>query len=728
MKENNIINMKSKVDRLLKDYQIKAALDILRSMLYEAGLNNLVSKADTIEETYKYMIQYMLAGARDDSRDNLLADISENILSLCDMAVRAVKRIDDNGYYYSTLRFNEYKKEHISEILKEYGNTVSEMSLAEAVDNDVTELRKNKEALLERMFNSLFTSLGKDNEYRDVVNYITSGYADNNITSLALSAMTLSLLCFYDKSKMTALLDIYESADNESIAARALVGIMFSLSYNKDRIESDPKLKARLYMWNDSIETFRRLRETIRVIIATRDTERITAKMKDEVIPELMKLRPDIMKTLNESNTTDIEAAMLENNPEWEEILEKSGLNKKMKELSDLQSEGADLMMVTFSNLKQFPFFDSASNWFLPFDANNTALSLDDAMRKFINMLSNSGNMICDSDMYSLALSAARMPETQRNMLTSQLNAQFDQLSEEMKSARLKSSTPVFDSEVQKVVRDLYRFFKLFKKREGLYDPFSRPFDFTSLPVLGDMMQEEDVLQLVGEFYFKRGYYKEALPILLNLCEKRSDEATLYEKIGFCYQSESDFIQALNAYEKASLLKSPGPWLTNKLAYINRRLGNYEAAAEYYQKALDMEPDNVSLLMNAGNMQLQIDDLTGALRHFYHANYISPDNIKVLRAIAWVELLNGNFDKSHDYYDKVISQGANSADYLNAGHAALLQKDFRNSLNLYRLSAKEKSNEFKNAFIQDLDTIVKLGIDKKTALLMLDPVLNSSTF
>lgn len=80
-----------------------------------------------------------------------------------------------------------------------------------------------------------------------------------------------------------------------------------------------------------------------------------------------MKLRPEILKKLREGGG-EIDAAMLENNPEWEELLDRNGLTKKMQELSEMQSDGADLMMVTFSNLKQFPFFNKAVNWFLPFD------------------------------------------------------------------------------------------------------------------------------------------------------------------------------------------------------------------------------------------------------------------------------------------------------------------------------------------------------------------------
>jgi len=45
-----------------------------------------------------------------------------------------------------------------------------------------------------------------------------------------------------------------------------------------------------------------------------------------------------------------------EENPEWQEILDKSGISDKLQELSELQLEGADVYMSTFSMLKNFPF------------------------------------------------------------------------------------------------------------------------------------------------------------------------------------------------------------------------------------------------------------------------------------------------------------------------------------------------------------------------------------
>lgn len=722
MNKKDIIKKHARVESYLDEFRISAAIAMVRDMLGDAGLGKLLPEVDSLGETYRYMTHYMLEGARDDSRPTLLADIRERLHSLSDQALRAAEAVDNSGYYYSLLRFTDYRQERPADILREYGNAVSELSLAEAAGNDTSEMRRRIEGLQTRLFDSLFTSLGNDRDYADLSAYITSGYADGSMAALAVAALSLSLLMFYDRAKMNTLLDIYEAGVSDRFTARALTGIVLAMTAHASRIKDDPKMTARLSLWNDDIMTYSRLRQVIRVIVGTKDTQRIADKMKNEVIPELMKLRPEIISRLRQG-PIDPDTATLENNPEWEELLAKSDLSKKMQELSEMQSDGGDLLMVTFSNLKNFPFFNTAANWFLPFDSRHSEVGLSDDMRRFIDGLAGIGGMICDSDLYSLALAAARMPESQRNMVTSQMSAQIEQLSEEAKSVALKSSAPGFDSQVLLFVRSLYRFFKLFRKRDGLRDPFATPLVFTQLPVIGEMMSDDDILSLIGEFYFKRKFYNDSLPLLEAVAAGNPEDSTLWEKIGFCHQQAGRMAPALECYEKAALFKAPGPWLTNRLAFVNRRLGNHAQAAEYYARALDMDPDNVRTIMNLGNAKMEAGDTAGALSHYYHANYLRADDPKIMRAIAWAELLNGNFAKSSDYYSRIIAEGPAQSDYLNAGHAALLQSDLKEAVRFYQLASRENTTDFELAYKADMPTLETLGADHTTLLLVLDAVL-----
>ena len=45
----------------------------------------------------------------------------------------------------------------------------------------------------------------------------------------------------------------------------------------------------------------------------------------------------------------------------------------KLQEFTDLQMEGSDVLMGTFSMLKHFDFFRDEENWFLPFAEGTSA-------------------------------------------------------------------------------------------------------------------------------------------------------------------------------------------------------------------------------------------------------------------------------------------------------------------------------------------------------------------
>lgn len=721
MTDKEIIKMRDEANESLDSYHITKAIGIIREMVAKSGLKGGMAETERISDTYGYMLHYLLEGIRDDGRAEMLGKLSEELRSIADMAVREVKTVASPEYYYSILRFNQYREERVSEILKEYGSAMSELTLADAVGNVDTEIRQRAERALERLFNTLYTSMGATAEYEELVRYLTSGYADASVAAQSVSALTLGLLTFWDKAKFNTLIDIYEQSTTPGIQARAMAGIVLSMVGHTPRIVADSAIMARLALWQDSLETYRHLRETIRAIVSARDTERIAAKMKDEVLPELMKLRPEILKSMK-GKTPDPES-MLENNPEWEEIFERSGLADKLKELSELQSDGADLMMVTFSNLKQFPFFNHASHWFLPFDISHTELKLDADMRKLVEMMRQAGTMVCDSDLYSLALATAGMPDAQRRMISTQFQAQLDQMQEELRTQEKKTSVPEYENEVIKSVRDLYRFFKLFRNKGGLSDPFARPLDFLSMPTVGDMMSESDVLQIIGEFYFRRGYYREALPLLEKLADEGEPDATLLEKIGFSYQSLQNYESAHGAYEKAALLRSPGPWLVKKLAYTSRKLGHHEEAARYYLQALDMEPDNASMLLNAGNSLVALQRYDEALQHYYHAAYLQPDSAKILKALAYAQMRAGQIEKSRASYSRLLEKKTDAADaalLMDAGHAALLSSDIKAAAELYRRAAENNFQEFELAFHADTTMLEELGADPTMMLLLLD--------
>ena len=71
--------------------------------------------------------------------------------------------------------------------------------------------------------------------------------------------------------------------------------------------------------------------------------------MREEIIPEMMR-NPRIGNSnkigFDETEDSD------DLNPEWENWIDKSGITDKLREMGELQMEGADVYMSTFSQLK----------------------------------------------------------------------------------------------------------------------------------------------------------------------------------------------------------------------------------------------------------------------------------------------------------------------------------------------------------------------------------------
>lgn len=722
MQKKEIIKKYNKIGLLVSAGEFAAAFEALDAILIPLHNVGLSDELNRIKTNYRYLASYMLDGGKDSSREEMLDEISEGLYSLCDNLMRNEIAKDSSDSYSEILRYNRLTLENLDALIDKYTRLYSELTLAQSAGNETLTLNKEMEDVASRLFNAVWVSLNNKSIANTVIAIVKSDNLGSTLPLQLINALILSLSAYFDRYKLEALITLYQAHLSEEISARSLLGIMLTLNKYPQRSAKIKQVRNLLTLLQDSLTDYQRLKETVKAIIRTRDTDRVAAKMKDEVLPEIMKMSPEIIKKMREADPDSMEAGFLDNNPEWEEMLEKSGLNEKMRELSEMQSEGSDLMMVAFSNLKNFPFFNSISNWFLPFNANHSAVPGGEKEKMILERLMEVGRGVCDSDKYSLALALGMMPESQKNLMLSQLDAQFAQLREDLKDRELESSNPRFNEEITKAVRDFYRFFKLFRKKDGFEDPFKSEFKFTDLPVIGEMLSDTEIVTVVAEFYFKRKYYPEALTLFNYLLDDNSDDPSLWEKVGFCYQQMKFFDKALEAYTHAELLKTPGSWLLKRLAFVNRRLGNFSTAADYYRRLLEKDPENINHILNAAYCELESGNPEKALPLYYHANYLSPEKLDIFRAIAWCEFLNGNDDKSEKYHKKILSSSQESTDLLNYGHLELVKGQFRDALNYYKQAASGNFNDFRSAFLNDLEVLEKRGVEKRNAMIVLDAI------
>lgn len=724
---NKIIEMTKKElqENLLKArkaldlYNIADASAILSNIALDMKARTISDEVKRILENYNYMISFMLTGAKDESRFGLRDDIVEQLRAIADRIERDNIALDSNDIYSETLRYSKISPAGFGDVLEQYVSTASELSLVQLGESETTPLRRKLEDLEIQLFNLVFVSLNDRNLTSKIKDLATTEDGNQDLAMHLVSAMILSLLFYYDNAKINALLDIYFNASSQRLKGRALTGLVLAASRYKNRISRSQKLLNKLSLLHDDLMAYRSFREILMAILKTRDTDRVSQKMNSEVIPELMKMQPDIIKKMREG-TSELSANPLDDNPEWEEMLEKSGLGEKLRELNEMQNSGADMMMVTFANLKQFPFFNVASNWFLPFDSSHTELTSDDKEREILERLMELSSSACDSDKFSLGIALGKMPAAQKDMMISQLDAQFAQMKDEIADLKLKSSAPEFDEEITKTVRDFYRFFKLFRKKNGFEDPFASTFKFDDIPVIGEILSDSDIIKVVAEFYFKRGDYREALELFNSLAVSEPEDASLWEKIGFCYQNMKFYNNAVEAYSKAELLHAPGLWLLKKMAYVYGRTGDFKKALEKCEAILDKEPENREILIRAGYSAMKNKEFDRALGYYYHADYISEGSPSLLRSIIWCEFLKGDYDKCLALYEKLPAEEMSSSDFLNLGHIELIKENYRGALDNYTKAIGESMSDFEKSFEEDLPVLVDKGVDRRNAQIIID--------
>lgn len=720
----------SETGMLIENKSLRSAISALKSSVAAVRPSSL-SEIEDIERTYMYMLHYLVEGYEDSSRAGLMADLRERLHRLNDMVEIEKEKPESQLDWFATMRMCEMRGETIASLSDSYKRLVFRPEAAALSEEDSEEtrtVRREWENLICDFFSSVWVNYHlKREEASELRSLLCSEETDVYLKTLIISALVLGILQCYDGLKLELLVEI---ADNfggggmveDSLRGIAMTGIVFVLGAHPCRIGHSGNVGSRIRMWDEDARMVSEMRSVVREIIRTVDTDRARKKMNEEVIPELMKLSPDIMKRMRDVSI-DADVNALEENPEWAEMLENSGIRRKLEDLSEMQSEGADLMMAAFSNLKNFSFFRKAANWFVPFYPNHSEIR---SFRKFggsaISMLFDSAVMMCDSDKYSFALSLERMQPSYRDAMIANLAGQAEHLTAEGATSLPSSSDSDVAQSARKFIRNLYRYFKLFGGADRSRDCFAEPLDFLNMPLVWDVVKSDEFTDIVGEFYFSRKLYKEALPFL-ELADT-APEKRVKEKIGYCYQQMKFYEEAYSVYQKAILVNQDSKWLVRRLAQCSRHTGRFAEAASLYGRLVEADSENKPLLMHYANSLYASGETEKALKAYYKINYLEPENQNAERAVAWCEFLLGHYDKSRQCYSRLLLTSATASDYLNAGHLALAEHRVKEAAGYYKESIRTGGiEEFDKAMKEDLSVLLKHGVDSDLVYLLRDKLL-----
>lgn len=727
----------------LSTRRLKPAFDMLGKLISENGLGIYHDEHRNLEETYNYMLKYTVEGVFDPERQKVYRKLITSIFELADKVNEVLRLRLSISVEYEKKRMIRNSvipdlKAYLVELEVLYSNDRGSFQPGKANsrrDKDssqsdkITSASEDKENQ-QKMQNLFYHIWFSDKLTSEEINHLSKFLSDKIIPlpyrSFMITSVMLSLQRFFDAGKIMLLFDHCSSKEAE-ISQRALVGLLINLYKYDSRIPFYQEIAGRLKILNENPSFKRNIERIIIQFIRSKGTEKLQQRIRDEILPEMIKISPYLKNKINLDSLME-ESISDDKNPEWLDILnETPGLMNKMEEFTELQMKGDDVFMGSFSMLKSFHFFYEISNWFLPFFPDNPEIAenldvKDQLIRQMVESVERAP-FLCNSDKYSFCLSIQKLPKDNIEFMSQAMKAEMEQVKELRDDEELLNPGLKEEFISNQFIQDLYRFYKLFPRKADFEDIFNWCFDFHNKQAVGDILKEDTkVLRNIAEYYLAKDHFEEAAGIFSYLLEQEKS-GELYQKIAWCYQKMNEFETALDAYLKAELYGVDQLWNHKKIALCFRNLKKPDKALEYYRVVEKIKPEDLGNQLNIGNCLLELEEYEEALKCYFKIEYLAPGNKKVWRPIAWCSFITGKKDQAEKYFRKLIEDEPNKHDFINMGHVQWSLGNRKAALDYYKKSITENGfseAEFLEVFEQDLLHLINQGVDKDDVPIMLD--------
>jgi tetratricopeptide (TPR) repeat protein len=684
--------------------RIKSALDGLGALIRNVNRSDYLFDLENITENYQSLLNYAFEGVKDPERKEILNKISASVLSLAD-DVRDVLTIKDypqkNIEKALIMRVLGDDPQAVSDRLEEY---LSEKNLQKILKETGTSSSDTRP--VENIFRLIWlTHKMKDTSVDKVRHIAHSTLFEKHEKCLIVSALTLSLLDFFDPQKIILLTEFVGEHEME-VYQRSLTGLGLVLIWYDRRISFYPEIMIRLDELSQD-ETIQQDMEALLLqMLMAQETETIVKSFEEEVLPDMKKMMPKFEDKLQLDNIfgeEDLEGK----NPDWKDMIDEvPGLFERIEKFTRMQMEGGDVFLSTFSQLKRFDFFTRMSNWFVPFYADHPDLKINEGDESLIfsRLLEGLGRAfyLCNSDKYSFALNFNAVPPQQRSMIMTYFEAELEQMKDMASEEDILSPSAASNAIFIQYIQDLYRFFKLYPFHLEFNDIFQKKIRFTELWFYKTFFERDNFTARLAVFYFDKNHYPETI--------------------------ELKFPEAIEFYKKAELFDSDRLWILKKLGWCSMKLNDYTNALNYFEECAQIQPDDLIIQAQIGLCYLNLKNFEEALNSYLKVLYFQPENLKVLRPIAYCQFILGKLNAAEETYQKILSgtESPGPFDLMNAGHVQLCLNKRKEALLLYKKSKTDlffATNSFQSAFEEDIQYLQKNGVSKDDLPLLMDYLL-----
>lgn len=676
---------------LLAQRQMKKAISLQKNEISKFQDWALFDEVVNIEETYGMMLKYFSEGVDDQKRKEVYDSLVSRMLVLAEKTKRQYGFRNLSTAYYSKLRAVSRQ----SRTLLYYTNRLqahNPQTLFDSITSVTSEMADlPRRTLVEELFDYIWVAaVFTEEEYSEIIGMFDKSYLSVAEKQWLASAVTLSLLCYYDVNKLELLVSLTDN-ENPKVACRAIVGLSLLMLYHRERfsIEAPHRL---LDFRPDLSSTWCMLQV---MYFTTSNTKRLRKQMETDLMPLMMniqhKVNPEKLQDILEDEEADLPAGI---DPE---IVRK--IRNSMQSMNDQAIRGFDIYYSNCSALKNYPFFTEIKNWFKPFELNS--LGKEHFLNRIGEMLG--GNSLCDSDKYSIAATMTSMPDSFKGQIDKVISdfglpkSKDNNLNDNLSVMRFQQLQSAFSFSLSPdeclafattYMQDIYRFFTIKMRNDEEGNPFVGNEDFVIVDsdFIIPRITLEDLAITAAEAYDQRlNRQTICLYSLLSHQRKLTTEEQL--KVAHSCAMLEDYQSALDIFE--SLVDSKQP-ISNEMlcVYASCLLaeGLTDVAKDIFGQLYEEDESSVSPCVYAMTLK-ECDCIDEALDVLFKEDYFRPGQSDVEKLMVDCLLINGKADKALKYVEKLIQKNEDlDTDFLlNAAHTYLALGQNVEAIRLYRV-------------------------------------------
>ena len=154
------------------------------------------------------------------------------------------------------------------------------------------------------------------------------------------------------------------------------------------------------------------------------------------------------------------------------------------------------------------------------------------------------------------------------------------------------------------------------------------------------------------------GRSAEAEKALLALSEQNPTFSGPHANLGIIYFHANKMEQAKSEFQKALQLNPENVVCLNHLGIISRNEGKFKQAYDYYEKALQLEPDDAAIHSNLAAVYVQKGDFGKALAAYQTAVDLQPDLAQAYFGLGIVYMESGQKDEAIRAFERFLELDA----------------------------------------------------------------------